>query len=182
MFYVNKSAHLSTRLFSIFLLIGLTACQAESDTALVEKTFQNPQLQAVIHIPEPKMGSLFNLRGMAGKGELIARSISQTCVAMPVRFAAGDFGGNTVSVAQGQNLELHIYDRELVAKLLAGNKITSEDYHLTAASDPHSIQTGMQIEAGISRDFGFVINPRKWSWTGLFGINKRSVSCEQLSF
>jgi hypothetical protein len=107
---------------------------------------------------------------------LVTKQINkQTCFTSRLRLAAGDFGGSNVSVYSSDPIRLNIYSQEIVEKLSSGVKIVSEDYLIT-----EHFEEGfgdIQIISGLNLSHGFVLNPGEWSWSTIFGIKKKEVSC-----
>ena len=52
----------------------------------------------VVQIDAPRVATLLQLRGVMGSGTVILRSDdSHDCLTLPIRFVAGDFGGDGIS-------------------------------------------------------------------------------------
>ncbi|AEF56140.1 hypothetical protein [Marinomonas posidonica] len=177
---VNKFPHLSTMLCLLCAITLMSACSSSEEEVIQGTVFGHvsPQIRAMVIIPSPKVGTLFNLRGVVGKGEMIVRTTSQNCVAMPIRIAAGDFGGTNVGIYRGQPIRLRIYQKDIVQRLLSGDEVTSKHYHIKAVGDETA--GDIQIESGLGLNYGFVLNPEEWSWGSIFGLNKQQVSCDLL--
>ena len=169
---VNNLPHLSTMLCSILLLLALFS--AETSAA---------DIKAVVYIDSPKAGTLLQLRGIAGKGVLIFQEAStkqsrDLCVSAPIRFAAGDFGGSTVGIQSTEAIRLVIYSDNVAEKLKAGDEVVSEDYDIT---DQNDARLGdIKIESGLTLSYGFVLNPGEWSWSSVFGLDRKTVDCEAM--
>jgi hypothetical protein len=144
------------------------------------------EIKAVVYIASPKVGTLLQLRGIAGKGVLVSREapgrqiiVKQQghthCVSAPIRFAAGDFGGSAIGIQSINSIRLLIYSDKVANKLIAGEEIVSEDYDITDQSDARL--GDIRIESGLTLSYGFVLNPGEWSWSSVFGWDKENVDC-----
>ncbi|MCW8355613.1 MAG: hypothetical protein ACPGRG_12370 [Marinomonas sp.] len=177
---VNNLPHLSTMLCAIVLFLSLSACSNEADDIVGNSAIPSNTVNAVVNIASPKAGMLMQLRGIAGKGELVIKEgREQTglnrCVASPIRFAAGDFNGNSIGIQSVETIRLLIYSDKIVEKLIAGEEIVSEDYVITDQNDD---QLGdIKIESGLTLSYGFVLNPGEWSWSSVFGLDHHDVNC-----
>ncbi|WP_421848061.1 hypothetical protein [Marinomonas sp.] len=181
---VNNLPDLSTMLCSILLLLSVSACSSEAKNTNESNLAVSDNIKAVVYIESPKVGTLLQLRGIAGKGVLIAKKDNRleeqaACVSSPIRFAAGDFGGDSIGIQSVEPIRLLVYSNKVAEKLIAGDEVVSEDYVITAQSDA---QLGdIKIESGLTLSYGFVLNPGEWSWSSVFGLDHEDVGCEQLS-
>ena len=128
--YVNNLPHLFTMLCSILLLLSISACSSEAKNTNESNFAFSDNVKAVVYIESPKVGTLLQLRGIAGKGVLIAkkdnRQEDQTvCVSSPIRFAAGDFGGDSIGIQSVEPIRLLIYSDKVAKKLTAGDEVVS---------------------------------------------------------
>lgn len=186
--YVNNLPYLSTLLCSFSLMLLTSACSNNVSSAV--STQQDSLLipgdiKGVVYIESPKIGTLLQLRGIAGKGVFITREANSkpqdkaSCVSSPIRLAAGDFGGSTIGVLSTDAIWLLIYSDKVAKKLTAGDEVVSENY---AVTDQNDVTLGdIKIESGLTLSYGFVLNPGEWSWSSLFGIDKEEVDCEWLN-
>ena len=182
---VNNLPHLSTMLFSVLLLLSVSACSSEITNADQNDLVFIDNLKAVVYIESPKVGTLLQLRGIAGKGVLISKEDTRqeeqaTCVSAPIRLAAGDFGGDSIGIQSAEPIRLLIYSDKVADKLIAGDEVVSEDYVIT---DQNDVQLGdIKIESGLTRNYGFVLNPGEWSWSSVFGLDHKDVDCVTIYF
>jgi len=183
--YVNQLPHLSTVLCPLLVCLSLFVCDSGASDIhvivknIVEKESSSEEnIKAVVLIESPKMGSLLHLRGIVGKGKLIIRQEDKVnCVSTPIRLAAGDFGGSDIAFYSIDVIRLVIYCDEVVNKLISGDEVVSEGYHVTYQGKlPHG---DINIVSGLSPSYGFVLNPGEWSWSSLFGSGKETVSCDR---
>lgn len=181
---VNNLPHLSTMLCSILLLLSVSACSSEAKNTNESNLAFSDNIKAVVYIESPKVGTLLQLRGIAGKGVLIAKKDNRheeqtTCVSSPIRLAAGDFGGDSIGIQSVEPIRLLIYSNKVAEKLIAGDEVVSEHYVITEQSDA---QLGdIKIESGLIPSYGFVLNPGEWSWSSVFGLDHDEVDCELLN-
>lgn len=167
-----------TLVFLSLAMLGSKTHGAQSTGQLTQELTSD--VMGVVTIESPKVGTLLQLRGIAGKGRLTVRQEGvDTCLSSPIRLAAGDFGGSNIGIHSSGRIRLVIYSPEVADKLISGVEITSEDYKVTELSDE---QLGdIKIGSGLSLNYGFVLNPGEWSWSSLFGRAKKTVNCELLS-
>lgn len=181
---VNNLPHLSTMLCSILLLLSVSACSSKAKNTNESNLAFSDNIKAVVYIESPKAGTLLQLRGIAGKGVLIANKDNRqegqtTCVSSPIRLAAGDFGGDSIGIQSVEPIRLLIYSDKVAEKLIAGDEVVSEHYVITEQSDA---QLGdIKIESGLTPSYGFVLNPGEWSWSSVFGLDHDEVDCELLN-
>lgn len=187
--HANKFSHFSSVICLSLIFVSLSACSGDSKKTLlagVKKPAATElgQIKAIVDIASPKVGTLLQLRGIVGKGRLtVKQSGTDSCVSMPLRFVAGDFGGSTIGINSSGPIRLVIYSNSVVNKLLSGDEVVSENYDITVVSDK---QTGdIQIDSGMGKGYGFVLNPGESPWAALFGLSKEVSGCggvfEQLS-
>jgi hypothetical protein len=170
-------------LCSILLLLSVSACSSEVKNADQNDLAFLDNIKAVVYIESPKVGTLLQLRGIAGKGVLIAkkdnRQEEQTaCVSSPIRFAAGDFGGDSIGIQSVESIQLLIYSNKVAEKLIAGDEVVSEHYVITDQND--ALLGDIKIESGLTLNYGFVLNPGEWSWSSVFGLDHEKVDCEAM--
>ncbi|RBP78227.1 hypothetical protein EBI01_18610 [Marinomonas rhizomae] len=177
---VNNLPHLSTILCSVLLLLSVSACSREVKNTHESSLVSSDNIKAVVYIESPKVGTLLQLRGIAGKGLLIVKNDDKqneqvTCSSSPIRFAAGDFGGDSIGIQSMEPIRLLIYSDKVVKKLNAGDEIVTEDYDITDRGDARL--GDIKIESGLTLSYGFVLNPGEWSWSSVFGLDREKVDC-----
>lgn len=133
----------------------------------------------VIHINRPREVTLLQLRGLAGSGTALLR-LNDSCVSVPLRFVAGDFGGDHISARRAPPIRIAIQSQEALEMLLQGDDIVSGDYAITsAASDGKDrADADLVLLDGLSVDHGFVINPGRSIIADIFGFQGLYVPCE----
>lgn len=161
---------------SLILLIPVLNCATAEPFSL--NGFPNPeQIKGVVFIDSAKEGSLLQLKGMAGKGVFVLPQQEESgCVALPLRFVAGDFGGPSIGIHSADPIRLVIYSEQVATSLAAGYDIVSEDYKITNQSD--AMLGDIKISTTSDGQFGFVLNPGRWPWSGLFGYRAKPVACD----
>lgn len=110
---------------------------------------------AVVVVPKPREAALLQLRGYAGRGTIHFR-IDGTCEAMPTRFVAGDFGGDRIGSSRAGPIQLRVVNPRNVMALYKGRDIVSDMVEVSINS---ANQADVVIDAGLSAETGFVINP-----------------------
>lgn len=129
----------------------------------------------IVKIAKPRQATLLDLRGMAGSGDVILRSHERGyCLTFPLRFVAGDFGGDKISTYTVDPVEFIIKSRRVAKALADGVDIISEDYRVDNRDHPDA---EIIIATGLGEDFGFVLNPGRNLWTELWGIKITRISC-----
>lgn len=185
---VNNLPHLFTLVCTLLVFLTLPAySHATNSTGSTEQDERAmpDDIKGVVIIESPKTGTLLQLRGIAGRGMLIARETftqqqdEAHCVSVPMRFAAGDFGGSTSGIRTAEPIQLMIYDDEVVQKLITGDEVVSEDYDITGQNEARL--GDIKIISGLTLSYGFVLNPGEWSWLSMFGQAQDEVSCERLN-
>ncbi|UTV99958.1 hypothetical protein KDW99_02075 [Marinomonas rhizomae] len=182
---VNNFPHLSTMLCAILLLLSISACSSELESADKDHLATTESLKAVVYIDSPKVGTLLQLRGIAGKGVLISKKSNRqedqaTCVSAPIRLAAGDFSGDSIGIQSAEPIRLLIYSDKVAEKLIAGDEVVSEHYVITDQNDAGL--GDIKIESGLTLSYGFVLNPGEWSWSSVFGLDHQDVNCSLKSY
>jgi hypothetical protein len=175
----NKLPYVHTVLSLLFVSASISACSSGFDSAQSAWSNQYPdmdEIKGMVYIESPKVGTLLQLRGLAGKGMLtIRQDEAESCVSVPVRLAAGDFGGSNIGVRPSGAIRLLIYSSEVANKLLSGEEIISEKYDVTELSDFR--HGDIKIEYGLNISYGFVLNPGEWFWSSLFGLDQKIGPC-----
>ncbi|MGO2008253.1 hypothetical protein [Vreelandella alkaliphila] len=185
---VDNQPHLFTLLCTLLVFLTLPAYSHATNSP--GSTVQDEQvmlgdIKGVVIIESPKTGALLQLRGIAGRGMLISRETPTQqqdeahCVSVPMRFAAGDFGGSSIGIRSVEPIQLVIYDDEVMQKLTAGDEVVSEDYDITGQNEARL--GDIKIISGLTLSYGFVLNPGEWSWLSVFGQAQNEVSCERLN-
>ncbi len=121
--------------------------------------------RAVITIPNPRTANLLQLRGLGGRGTAHIQ-IGETCHSLPVRFVAGDFSGESITVRRTGPIVIELRDSQTVAGLLNGADILSDE------------NAGIVIHSGLSAETGFVINPGSNISADLFGARAVDRPCD----
>ena len=133
----------------------------------------------VIQIETPRVATLLQLRGVMGSGVVVLRSDkSGDCLTLPIRFVAGDFGGDGISAHIATPIRL-IIQTERVAKALAqGDDVVSDNYRISSMSD--DADADIIIKSGLSGSHGFVLNPGNSVVSDIFGTTPSHTSCAEL--
>jgi hypothetical protein len=168
-------------LCSFLLVLSLFSVEARATTLKTSTNIHGSKdIKGMVLIESPKVGALLQLRGMVGKGRLIVRTDDfQTCVSVPIRLAAGYFGGLNLGIEEIEQIQLVIYSDEIIKELISGEEVISENYRVTDQSEEKL--GDIQINSGLTLDYGFVLNPGEWSWSSLFGQDQIKVECGWLN-
>jgi hypothetical protein len=164
-------------LCSFLLVLSLFSVETRASTWKTSTNIHDSKdIKGMVLIESPKVGALLQLRGIVGKGRLIFRTDhSQICVSVPIRLAAGYFGGLNLGFEDIERVQLTIYSDDIMEELIRGEEIISEDYQVT--NQREETLGDIQINSGLTLDYGFVLNPGEWSWASLFGWDKEKVDC-----
>lgn len=128
---------------------------------------------AVVVVPTPRSATLLQLRGISGRGKAHFR-IDGKCYSMSVRFVAGDFGGDSISVNDLGPIQLRVVGAATIDALFRGQEVVSDMVEVGPAGSP---DTDIIIDTGLFADTGFVINPGSGIMADVFGARKQSKSC-----
>ncbi|MEM8728897.1 MAG: hypothetical protein AAGF79_03175 [Pseudomonadota bacterium] len=158
---------------SVMLMTG-----AQGDAAKADSNPSTERDIAVIDIPHPKQGNLLMLRGLAGAGTATFR-VNDACLAMPVRFVAGDFSGQSADIGRTGSIRIVITAPEVMRGLLEGRDLVSDMVRVTADSTDQAAD--LYLAHGISADTGFVINPGQNLLADILGASTTNVECPSLT-
>ena len=132
----------------------------------------------IVEIERPREATLLDLRGMAGRGNVILRSHeSGYCLTFPLRFIAGDFGGDTISAHLAKPVRLVLKSRRVAKALANGHDITSETYRISEDDHPDA---DIIIETGLNEGYGFIFNPGRNILADIFGVRTTRIACREL--
>jgi hypothetical protein len=132
--------------------------------------------QGVALIDAPREASLLNLRGISGSGAVVLRTAnSRDCLTVPVRFVAGDFGGNSVSTNEAKPIRLILQSLRVATALAEGRDVVSDMYRVTSA--PDDVDADILIASGLSESHGFVLNPGISVLADIFGAAASRIAC-----
>ncbi len=130
----------------------------------------------ILSIERPREVTLLNLRGIGGSGDALLRTDDAgTCVTIPVRFVAGDFGGDSISGHVAEPIHLVILSRQIASVLAKGEDVVSDSYRV---SDHMGPDADIVLQSGLDASFGFVINPGRNILGDIFGVSAQRMSCQ----
>lgn len=176
----------------VAVLIGaLTALSAQADTvrdtdaiATRNEVFtsagQNIPAGAFgfLLVERPREVSLLALRGKAGSGKAILRTDQLgLCLNIPVRFVAGDLGGESINGHLADPIHFVINSRQVARDLAKGQDVVSDMYSVSDHMEPNA---DIVLQSGLDAGFGFIINPGRNIFEELFWIKARPVSCQSV--
>lgn len=133
----------------------------------------------VVQIETPRSATLLHLRGVAGRGIAIIKSDdNQDCLRFPIRFVAGDFGGDGISAYTQKPIRLIIQTTAVAKALVRGDDVVSDMYRTsTWINDANA---DIVIERGLGDDYGFVLNPGSSVFADILGIKTRRIACSKI--
>lgn len=157
----------------------MAAAQSQTVTSpsLAARTLQGQEIPAgafgIVIVDGAREASLLQLRGIAGSGVALLRNADgKGCLSVPLRFVAGDFGGDSIAATRAKTIRLTINDAGIVQALIAGQDIVSDQYRVgTTQNDQIAIQEGLTAE------HGFVLNPGKSLMADVFGADVDEIDC-----
>ena len=129
-------------------------------------------------VRRPREATLLQLRGIAGKGQVVLRTDQPgMCLTFPIRFVAGDFGGDAISGHLAEPILVVIKSRDVARTLARGRDVVSDEYSISTQMNSDS---DIVLQSGLDESFGFVINPGRNILGDIFGIRADRVSCLRL--
>lgn len=133
----------------------------------------------VAYIDAPRVATLLQLRGVAGRGTAVLKSDdSHDCLTVPIRFVAGDFGGEGISTNETHPIRLILRSPRVAGALAAGDDVVSDMYRISAQlNDP---EADIIIQTGLSESHGFVLNPGNSIVADIFGAMTSRIACSEL--
>lgn len=150
-----------------------TAVQTEAGQIIPAGAF------GIVQIDTPRAATLLHLRGVMGRGIATIRSAdNQDCLSLPIRFVAGDFGGDSISTHTRKPIRL-ILQTAAVAKALARGEDVVSDMYRTSSQITDS-NADIVIERGLSDGYGFVLNPGASVVADVFGAKASRTTCSKL--
>lgn len=133
----------------------------------------------VARIDTPRVATLLQLRGVVGRGTVIMRSDdSHDCLTVPIRFVAGDFGGDGISANATGEIRLILRSPQVVKALAAGDDVVSDMYRISSLEDDPDAD--IIIQSGLSASHGFVLNPGSSIAADIFGATASRTACSRL--
>ena len=103
---------------------------------------------------------------------------SRDCLTLPVRFIAGDFGGDNISIHSGESIRMIIKSIRVAEALADGDDVVSDMYRISSADDDPDAD--IIVQSGLSDGHGFVINPGSSVLADLLGAEATHVKCSAL--
>lgn len=132
----------------------------------------------ILLVERPREVNLLALRGKAGSGKAILRTDQPgLCLNIPVRFVAGDFGGESINGHLADPIHFVITSRQVAKDLAKGRDVVSDMY---SVSDHMSPEADIVLQSGLGAGFGFVINPGRNILEDIFWFKARPVSCQSV--
>lgn len=157
----------------------ITNAQSEAGQSVGSKvrTSRGQEIPAgafgIVIVEDAREASLLQLRGIAGTGIALLRNADGTdCLSVPLRFVAGDFGGDSIAATRAKSIRLTINDAGVAQALIAGKDIVSDHYRVGTTQNAQIV-----IREGLTTDHGFVLNPGTSVLEDVFGADVSQVEC-----
>lgn len=161
----------------ILTAVAILAGLAVPRPLVATETTARPVL-GLVEIARVHTGTLLQLRGMAGRGQATLRLPEHgLCVTIPLRFAAGDFGGREPADPLRGPVRLALHDPAMIRAMVNGHDIISDMFEVGMGA---SSDADIRILSGIEESFGFVLNPGLNIWAEIFGPRPVPSSCGPL--
>lgn len=189
---LDMPIHLNTAFFATaqvaFLFTSLAASAQDTDqpadwpTNTAVHTEAGQQIPAgaigIAQIDAPRVATLLQLRGVMGRGTVILRSDeSHDCLTLPIRFVAGDFGGDGISSHATSPIRLIIQATRVANALTEGDDVVSDMYRISNLEDDPDAD--IIIQSGLSESHGFVLNPGSSVAADIFGTTVSHTACSE---
>ena len=167
--------------------LGASAQEADPQTnwsmSAAVQTEAGQQIPAgahgVAYIDAPRVATLLQLRGVTGSGIVILKSDDgHDCLTAPIRFVAGDFGGDGISASATSPIRLILQSQRVASALAAGDDVVSDMYRITTL--PDDPEADIIIQSGLSESNGFVLNPGSSIAADIFGATISRTACSEL--
>lgn len=184
MSYLDKSIpHMAVILTLVLASASAHADAVSGGDAQITKTAVQTEIGqqipagafGIVEIKRPREATLLNLRGMAGRGDVVLRgNESGTCVTFQLRLVAGDFGGDNISSHITGPILLVLHSKGVAGALASGDDVVSDMYRV---STDDSAGIDISIKTGLSAEHGFVLNPGRSIIADIFGADMRQIAC-----
>jgi hypothetical protein len=110
---------------------------------------------------------------------VIPKSVDRhDCLSVPIRFVAGDFGGEGISANETRPIRLILRSPQVAGALAAGDDMVSDMYRLSAQLDDP--EADLIIQTRLSESHGFVLNPGSSIVADIFGSTTSRTACSEL--
>ncbi|SNT39525.1 hypothetical protein SAMN04488078_11361, partial [Antarctobacter heliothermus] len=100
------------------------------------------------------------------------------CLTVPIRFVAGDFGGEGISSSATKPIGLFIQSPRVASALAGGDDVVSDMYRIS--TQPDDPEADIIIQSGLSESHGFVLNPGSSILADIFGAATSRTACSEL--
>jgi hypothetical protein len=185
--YLNSVFLMTSQIALLFTLPAASAQdtnkQANWPTSTAIQTEAGHQIPAgafgVVQINTPRVATLLQLRGVLGRGTVVLKSgETRDCLTLPIRFVAGDFGGDGISAQAAKPIRLIIRSARVANALAAGDDVVSDMYRISSVKD--DTKADIIIQGGLSESHGFVLNPGNSIAADVFGATAKRTACSEL--
>ncbi len=155
--------------------VWITRAAMQTDTG-----YQIPAgAYGIFVVNRPREVSLLDLRGMAGRGDVILRGDhSGECLVFQARFVAGDFEGDGIGGHLAAPIRIVLQSRRVARALAQGHDVVSDTYRVTGQAHQDA---DVVLGDGLADSYGFVINPGRNAMDEIFGVAHRRITCTPVS-
>jgi len=114
-------------------------------------------------ISRPRVGSLFQLKGLKGEGYYQTLNADGELCQAEVSLVAGSFTGESLGFGTAAEVVIDVYSPEVSQRLLRTEEVVSEDYSIAYRADTRA---DMVVLSGLDESAGFILQPQpRWrSW------------------
>lgn len=133
----------------------------------------------IVQINRPREMTLLHLRGLVGSGSALLR-LDQDCISIPLRFVAGDFGGESFSARRVPPIRIAVQSVAARDALLEGEDLVSDSVEVGHVGVDHvagAAGADLVLLDGLTLQHGFVINPGRSLVDDVFGVQGLVVPC-----
>ena len=102
---------------------------------------------------------------------------SRDCLTFPLRFVAGDFGGDSISAHSARPIRLILRSARVAQALAHGDDVVSDMYRVSTADDDQDAD--IIVKSGLSEGHGFVLNPGSSILADILGVETSRIACSE---
>lgn len=150
------------------------ATRASISASITTDTALPPGVLGLVQVSRPREMTMLQLRGMAGSGSALLR-LDDGCISIPLRFVAGDFGGDSFSARRAAPIRIAIQSQDVLDALLEGDDVISDMVEVSTVLGAPGAD--LVLLGGLTAQHGFVINPGRSLVDDIFGVQGVYVPC-----
>ncbi|PTY36817.1 hypothetical protein BGP77_05900 [Saccharospirillum sp. MSK14-1] len=140
-----------------------------------DRRIQSPIGQLVIH--QPRIGVLFQLKGLKGDGYYRTRNAAGQLCEAEVSLVAGSFAGQSLGIGTAADVVIDVYSLAVSQHLLRVEEVVSDDY--LVAYQP-GISADMVVRSGLDASGGFILQPQP-RWRSWWRLESKGNPCAQVN-